>query len=62
MSDLSFWDILYLKDEISTEMYTFITWGIPLIILAIILVGGAIYVYGPDVKYRLKRIYRRKKK
>lgn len=56
MSDLSFWDILFLKDEISTEQYMLIEFGIPLIVLGVLLIGGAIYTYGPDIVCKLRRI------
>lgn len=60
MSDLSFWDILFLKDEIGLEEYVFIEWVVPLTILAVILAAAGIYEYGSDFKYWLKKKFRKK--
>lgn len=62
MGDLSLWDILFLRDELTTEQYLILEWAIPIALSVIALVGFALYLYWWDIKGWFRRHIRRKKR
>lgn len=62
MGDLSLWDILFLRDELTTEQYLILEWAIPIALSVIALVGFALYLYWWDIKDWFRRHIRRKKR
>lgn len=58
---LSFWDILFLKDEIDLETYVIIEWVVPCVLVGMIILGMLIYAYSWDIKHFFGRLFRRKR-
>lgn len=58
---LSFWDILFLKDEINLETYVIIEWVVPCVLVGTIILGMLIYAYSWDIKHFFRRLFRRKR-
>ncbi len=59
MSDLSFWDLLYLKGDLDLAGYTFITVVLPIIFFVVVIGYWTIRTYGSDFIRWLKRKFRR---
>lgn len=59
MSDLSFWDLLYLKGDLDLAGYTYITVVFPIVFFVVFIGYWVIQDYGPDFIRRLKRKFRR---
>lgn len=58
---LSFWDILFLKDEIDLETYVIIEWVIPCVLFGLMILGIIIHTYSWEIKHFFRRLFRRKK-
>lgn len=56
---LSFWDILFLKDEIDLETYVIIEWVVPCVLVGVIILGMLIYAYSWDIKHFFRGLFRR---
>lgn len=56
--ELSFWDILFLKDEIDLDTYILITWVIPVILTAIVILAVAIHEYWWEIKRFFRKLFR----
>lgn len=61
MSDLSFWDLLYLKGDLDLAGYTFITVAGPIIFSIVVIGWWAIRDYGPNIRYKVKNLLRRRR-
>lgn len=61
MSDLSYFDLLYLKGDLDLAGYTYITVAGPIIFFIVVIGWWAIHDYGPDIRYKMKKILRRRK-
>lgn len=55
MSDLSFWDMLYLKGDLDLNGYIYITVVAPIIFFVVVIGWHAIRDYGPDLIRKLRR-------
>ncbi len=58
---LSFWDILFLKDEIDLETYVIIEWVIPCVLFGMMILGIFIHTYSWEIKHFFRRLFRRKR-
>lgn len=59
--ELSFWDILFLKDEIDLETYVLITWVIPVILIGIVILAVTIHTYWWEIKRFFRKLFRWKR-
>ena len=55
---LSFWDILFLKDEIDLETYVIIEWVIPCVLFGMVILGIAIHTYSWEIKRFFRKLFR----
>ena len=60
MSDsISLWDILLLKDEITVGDWFMLSYVIPIAIVGVIIAGVYLWASWDDIRYSVKRIFRR---